>query len=115
MARTLQFRRTDQVADGCIADLDVVRPSTELDVVRPCADFPAAFVFDLCTQNTALLREEKPLALARTGKSLVSGRVAITAITFYGACGGSARQDVPVAEDAGESSGSDKDREARAA
>ena len=83
--------------------------------MRVGARFPNAFVSVLFMQNAALSRQEKSLVLASTLESLAYMDVAMTMRRLFGTCGGAARRNILVAEDADESLGSDKDQGAREA
>ena len=113
VACVLQYRRTAESIDEDIVEFDLLRHKAE-SKMEMGAGFPEALVPILCIRNAARSHEEQSSVLASTRRSPKFTDVAATMRRLFGSCGGAARHDILITEDAYGPLGIDKEQEARA-
>ena len=98
MVTFVYFERAGQNMATYIMEFEMQREKAESRMLAG-SGFPGAFVSALCTQNAALSKNGKTMALASLGNTLASPQASAQMRRLFGPCGFTSRQDVTAAQD----------------
>ena len=98
VVKVMYFKRTDQKMDMHVMVFEMLREKAESRMLMR-SGFPDAFVPAPRTQNAALSKNGKTIALASLGNTLAFPQASAQMRRLFGPCGYASRQDVLAAQD----------------